>query len=84
MKCLMILTVLTVSSLAIGDQYVNGYTKRDGTYVQPHFRSSPDSSQFNNYSYQGNTNPYNGNVGTQQYQPPTNSFPAFKPYGSHR
>lgn len=29
--------------------YVNGYTRRDGTYVQGHYRSDPDSSKANNY-----------------------------------
>ncbi len=32
------------------DVYVHGYTKKNGTYVQPHYRSSPDSSIWNNYS----------------------------------
>jgi hypothetical protein len=31
------------------DVYVNGYTKSNGTYVQPHYRSSPDSIKSNNY-----------------------------------
>lgn len=30
---------------------VNGYFKSNGTYVMPHFRTAPDSSIFNNYSY---------------------------------
>ena len=30
---------------------VNGYFKNDGTYVMPHFRTPPDSSIINNYSY---------------------------------
>jgi len=32
-----------------GDVNVKGYTRRDGTYVQPHVRSAPDSSRANNY-----------------------------------
>lgn len=30
---------------------VNGYWKSNGTYVMPHFRTAPDNSLFNNYSY---------------------------------
>ncbi len=30
---------------------VNGYWKNNGTYVMPHFRTAPDNSLFNNYSY---------------------------------
>lgn len=44
---------------------VRGYVRKDGTYVAPHVRSSPDSYKFNNYSSKGNTNPYTGAVGTK-------------------
>lgn len=36
---------------------VDGYTRRDGTYVQPHTRTNPDSSRSNNYGAPGNYNP---------------------------
>lgn len=32
------------------DVYVNGYYRKDGTYVSPYYRSAPDSSILNNYS----------------------------------
>lgn len=44
---------------------VDGYTRRDGTYVAPHQRSMPDASQNNNWSTKGNQNPYTGRAGTQ-------------------
>ncbi|CAN5685084.1 hypothetical protein BH11PAT2_BH11PAT2_03950 [soil metagenome] len=44
--------------------HVNGYFKKNGTYVAPYYRSSPDSSPYNNYSYPGNTNPYTGKTAT--------------------
>lgn len=44
--------------------YVQGYTRSNGTYVQPHYRSNADSSVYNNYSTQGNVNPYTGQRGT--------------------
>lgn len=50
------------------DQWVNGYTRNDGTYVQPHIRSSPNSYRFDNYSAQGNTNPYTGDRGSQRHE----------------
>lgn len=46
------------------DVHVDGYTRQNGTYVQPHHRTAPDSSPFNNYSTYGNTNPYTGRQGT--------------------
>ena len=45
---------------AFADQYVSGYTRKNGTYVAPYHRSDPDSTQMNNYSTQGNVNPYTG------------------------
>ena len=57
------------------DHYVNGYQRQDGTYVQPHYQTAPDNNPYNNYSTQGNTNPYTGQEGTvnpyqvQQPQP---------------
>lgn len=48
--------ILIISSLLIAicaapasaDKWVNGYTKKDGTYVQGHMKSSPDSYRYNN------------------------------------
>jgi len=56
-------------SAAHADTYVRGHYRSDGTYVQPHYRTKPDSYQFNNYSHQGNVNPYTGRVGTQDWKP---------------
>lgn len=50
---------------SVGDHYVDGYYRADGTYVQGHFRTNPDDSFWNNYSSYGNVNPYTGAVGTR-------------------
>ena len=42
---------------------VRGYTTKRGTYVQPYYKSTPDSSRYNNYSTKGNYNPYTGKKG---------------------
>ena len=63
-----ILTVLLVSiSLfsALADVHVKGYTRKDGTYVAPHVRSSPNSTNADNWSTKGNVNPYTGKAGTK-------------------
>lgn len=52
-----------------GDVHVDGYYRKDGTYVQPHYRSAPDSTPNNNWSTQGNRNPYTGQEGTRPRQP---------------
>ncbi len=57
--------VLMVFSLsAFADVSVRGYTREDGTYVQPHHRSNPDGNPYNNWSTKGNTNPYTGQEGS--------------------
>ena len=59
--------VIFFASPSFADQHVNGYYRNNGTYVQPYTRSSPDNTVTNNYSYQGNTNPYTGQRGTNSY-----------------
>ena len=47
------------------DVHVRGYTRKDGTFVAPHYRSAPDSSVNNNWSTSPNINPYTGQQGTR-------------------
>lgn len=56
--------MMSLSLIAFSDTFVRGYTKSNGTYVAPHYRSSPDSSYNNNWSVKGNQNPYTGSYGT--------------------
>jgi hypothetical protein len=53
--------------------HVKGYYKSNGTYVQPHYRSSPNSTTLDNYSTKGNVNPYTGKEGT--VNPPLYAHP---------
>lgn len=86
---LLIFTAVILTPSAFADTYVQGYVKKDGTYVQPHYRSDSDSSRYNNYSTQGNTNPYTGQRGYESpnprpapvYQVPTYPQPStYQPY----
>ena len=43
-----------------GQVHVDGYVRKDGTYVQPHVRSVPDGNPYNNYGFPGNYNPNTG------------------------
>lgn len=49
-----------------GSTHVKGYTKKNGTYVAPHNRTKPDKSKSNNWSSEGNTNPYTGKQGKKK------------------
>lgn len=42
---------------------VSGYTRSNGTYVQPYQATNPNSTQRDNYGTSGNYNPYNGRTG---------------------
>jgi len=61
--------VFLIASVGItfADTWVNSYTRRDGTYVSGHYRSDPNSTVTDNWSFKGNTNPYTGKVGTNRY-----------------
>jgi hypothetical protein len=43
----------------------SGYTTNNGTYVQPHQQTNPNSTQRDNYGATGNVNPNTGVVGTR-------------------
>jgi len=49
-------------------EWVNGYYRKDGTYVNGYNRSSANSTVQDNYSYYGNQNPYTGSIGTNKYK----------------
>lgn len=76
MKLLFALLALCLSSAAIADTYVKGHVTKNGTYVEPHYRSDANGSKFDNYSTQGNSNPYTG----QQGHNDPYALPEIKPY----
>jgi hypothetical protein len=64
---------------AQGSHYVGGYYWSNGTYVAPHYQTNPDSSRLNNWSTQGNVNPYTGQMGTRSPYPAYNPPRAYAP-----
>jgi len=60
--------LLSLNSVEARDVAVRGYTKDNGTYVQPHYRSSPNGYKNDNWSTSGNSNPYTGQSGTNTYK----------------
>jgi hypothetical protein len=49
-----------------GSHSVSGHVTKSGTYVPPHRATNPDNTKTNNWSQQGNVNPYTGKEGTKQ------------------
>lgn len=63
-----LLVALALPSFA-RDTSVRGYVRKDGTYVQPHMRSAPNNTTFDNFSTRGNVNPYTGQPGDRDPSP---------------
>ena len=57
-------TTANSSFQEIADVFVRGYYRKNGTYVQPHYRSAPDKSYNINWTVAQNVNPHTGKVGT--------------------
>ncbi|WP_196210752.1 hypothetical protein [Citrobacter sp. Res13-Sevr-PEB04-36] len=47
------------------DVSVSSYIRSNGTYVDSHMRSAPNGDTEDNWSHQGNTNPYTGKIGSK-------------------
>lgn len=76
---------LCLASIAFArDVHVRGYYRSNGTYVQPHTRTAPNNSTYDNYSTKGNTNPYTGQRGYQNPSPSYGSGTLGNPYGTTR
>ena len=82
MKNLIFTIVLAfIAKFSFGQSHVHvrRYVTKNGTYVQPHHRTSPNNTVFDNWSTYPNVNPYTGNVGSKVFinvstSIPTNTF----------
>jgi len=79
----LIASMFAVSAAEARPVRVDGYIRRDGTYVSPSVRTVPNNSRFDNYSTQGNFNPHTGKSGTvDPYSPPP--ITTYRPYTAPR
>jgi hypothetical protein len=96
MRIFLALLVLIATASALADESTRGYYRRDGAYVAPSHRSSPNNRLYDNYNSQGNTNPYTGQRGYERnefstppaYQRSSPNYPRYdnnpyqdRPYG---
>ena len=69
MRLLVLIGISSVFSLgalnSFADSNVRGYVRKEGTYVAPYTRSSPNVTNRDNYSTSGNRNPYTGAAGSR-------------------
>jgi len=61
---LVIAFILGWVMIASAQVWVRPYIRKDGTVVQGHYRSRPNKTPTDNYSYPGNINPYTGKEAT--------------------
>lgn len=68
LSLLILLISVSINALcqSASDIYVRSYIKKDGTYVDGHFRTAPNNSFYDNYSTKGNYNPYTGKAGYKE------------------
>ncbi|SOD95678.1 hypothetical protein [Spirosoma fluviale] len=54
----------------------SGYTRQNGTVVAPYYSTVPDNTNQNNYSTQGNNNPYTNSAGSRarDYSPDASNY----------
>jgi len=65
--------------------WVRGYSRSNGTYVQPYYRSHADGNFSNNWSTYPNVNPYTGQIGTRYTPSYGSGYPSYRnSYPSYR
>ena len=88
-------TVTSQAQINASQTYVSGYTKADGTYVSGYYKTTPNTSNRDNFSTKPNVNPYTNQPGyvqpdtkplstypTSLYSTPASSQPANSPYST--
>lgn len=60
---LMVMSLVAICSIAFADTYVRPHYRRDGSYVQGHYRSDRNNYPDDNWSHHGNVNPHTGQRG---------------------
>jgi len=71
-RLILALLIIGISQVVFADVFLNGYLKRDGTYIKPHYRSNTNSNFYDNWSTKPNINPYTGKRGTKVTPPQHN------------
>lgn len=71
MKKIITMTLLSIiftvgAAQVLAYTRVKGYTKGNGTYVAPHYKSNSNSYKYDNWSTSGNSNPFTGKKGYRQ------------------
>ena len=78
-KNIFLMAIMALLAGAAGAQvHVRPHITKDGAFVQGYERTAPNNTKMDNYSNQGNTNPYTGQQGTVNPYAPSQQ-PGYKP-----
>ena len=58
--------LLATGTTFAADQAFKGYLRKDGTYVEPYHRTTPDNNLYDNYASQAYLHPWTGHRGTER------------------
>src|SRR5574344_1569092 len=67
-------TSSTFNNVNTSTRYQNGYTRKDGTYVTGHMKTTSNVTNLDNYSTRPNVNPYTGTIGSHTQDYSTQSY----------
>lgn len=79
--CLVLVCSVCSFGFAQKVRYQKGYQKSNGTYVQPHYKTKSNKTNWDNYSTKPNTNSYTGQKGSKakDYSPDAYNYGKQKP-----
>ena len=60
-----LVAMLAVSNL-YGSVYVKGHVNKNGKYIKPYYKTSPNKTKQDNWSSKNQVNPYTGEKGTNK------------------
>jgi hypothetical protein len=64
--CAALFVCLLLGGNGVGaEEWVKGYTRKDGTVVPGYYKTAPNKTKNDNYSTKGNVNPHTGKPGTK-------------------
>lgn len=85
MKKATLIAAILFAGSAGAQVYVKPHVTKDGAYVEGYQRTAPNSTKTDNYSTQGNVNPWTGQSGTvNPYTQPQNSYQQQPSYGQRQ
>ena len=61
-----IMALFAINAIAQESTYVEGHFKKDGTWVEGYYKTKPNKTKKDNYSTDGNYNPYSGKEGKKK------------------